>query len=69
MADRNRDRHIRDSGFPTNDDSLITIAGGDRSPSDTDSEELIHNLFHPSPSPSRTPSPLIMAQPVPPGQV
>ena len=69
MANRHRDRHIRDSGLPTNDDSLITVAGGDDSPSDTDSEELIHNLFHPSPSPPRTPSPDIMANPIPAGQV
>ena len=69
MADSNRDRYIRDSGLPTNDDSLVTIAGGDSSPSDTDSEELIHGFFHPTPSPPRTPSPPAMANPVPPGQV
>ena len=62
MADRTRDRHIRDSGLPLNDDSLITVRGGD-SPSNTDSEELIHNLFHPSPSPVN------MAEPVQPGPV
>ena len=69
MADRNRDRHIRDSGLPTNDDSLITIAGGDQS-----SDELIRNFFNPttpapSSSPLRSPSPPNMAQAVPPGQV
>jgi len=65
MDSRPRDRHIRDSGLPLNDDSLITIRGGD-SPSDTDSEELIHNLFNPSPPPSRAPSPVNMADPVEP---
>ena len=69
MADRNRDRYVHDSGLPLNDDSLITIAGGDISSSDTDSEELLHNFFNPSPSPPRTPSPPIMALPVAPGHV
>ena len=65
MADRTRDRHIRDSGLPTNDDSLITVRGGD-SPSDTDSEELIHNLFHPSTPPANMADPV---QPVRPQQI
>ena len=74
MADRDRDSHVRDSGLPTNDDSLITIAGGDPSSSDTDSEELIHNFLNPatpapSPLPPRSPSPPNLAQAVPPGPV
>ena len=77
MADRDRDRYVRDSGLPLNDDSLITITGGDNSNSDTDSDELVHNFLNPaphrsptpSPTPSRSPSLPIMAQPVAPGQV
>ena len=63
MANNKRDRYIRDSGLPSNDDSIVTITGGDRSQSDTDSEELIHGLFNPNPSPP------VMADPIPPGQV
>ena len=77
MADRNRDRHIRDSGLPSNDDSLVTIRGGDTSDSDTDSKELLHQLFYPvhptpTPSPPRSPTQPAMANPNPvpnPGQV
>ena len=74
MADRDRDRHVRDSGFPLNDDSLITITGGDGSSSETDSDELVHNFLNPaqpphSPTPSRSSSPPNMAQPIAPGQV
>ena len=74
MADRDRDRHIRDSGLPTNDDSLVTIRGGDNSASDTDSEEILHRFFHPatpnpSPSPPRTPTPPAMAGQVRPQQI
>ena len=79
MADRDRDRHVRDSGLPLNDNSLITITGGDGSTtSDTDSDELVRNFLNPahpprsptsSSTPSRSPSPTNMAQPVAPGQV
>ena len=49
MADR--DRHIRDSGLPLNDDSIVTIRGGDSS-SDSDSEENPNIPFNtPAPSP------------------
>jgi len=61
MADNNRDRYIRDSGLPANDDSLITIAGGDRSSSDTDSEEPIQGVLNPNQP--------IMPDPAPAGQV
>ena len=54
MADRNRDRHIRDSGLPTNDDSLVTIRGGDSADSDTDSEPALPQFFNPT-----TPAPKI----------
>ena len=61
MADNNRDRYIRDSGLPANDDSIITIAGGDRSSSDTDSEEPIQGVLNPNQP--------IMPDPAPAGQV
>ena len=49
MADR--DRHIRDSGLPLNDDSIITIRGGDSS-SDSDPEDNPNIPFNtPAPSP------------------
>ena len=66
MADRNRDRHIRDSGLPLNDDSLITIHGGDDSSSDTDSDERIRNQHNPAPHHSPTPSPTPSRSPSPP---
>ena len=73
MADRNRDRHIRDSGLPTNDDSLVTIRRGDSEDSDTDSNPLLPEFFNPTtpaptPSPTRSPTPPVMANPNP-GQV
>ena len=66
MADRNRDRHIRDSGLPLNDDSLITIHGGDDSSSDTDSDDRIRNHHNPAPHHSPTPSPTPSRSPSPP---
>ena len=49
MADR--DCHIRDSGLPLNDDSIVTIRGGDSS-SETTSDEDPNPLFNtPAPSP------------------
>ena len=61
MADR--DRHIRDSGLPLNDDSIVTIRGGDSS-SDTDSDAHPNIFFNtPAPSPPPRPqSPPIMAR-------
>ena len=55
MADR-RDRYIRDSGLPANDDSLITIRGSESDSSDPEVVPTAPFAFNPTtPAPSLSP--------------
>ena len=55
MADR-RDRYIRDSGLPANDDSLITIRGSESESSDPEDNPVAPFIFNPT-TPAPSPSP------------